>query len=604
LVITILETKNTDFYNDPNINLVDPGLWDEAKDTAEIIKRSVAEALNKGDMDVELSIPQQEGHGDYSTNIAMILAGNRGMNPRDLAKEISIKLSLDPALQRIVSKIEVAGPGFINFTLKTDVLIKELLEILMLRNDYGKQEILKGKRIMFEYAHPNPFKAFHIGHLRNIILGESLIRLLEHMGGELIRVNYQGDVGMHIAKCLYSFRSVDPKDYPETTTARVALLAKCYAEGAAAFNDEEKAEYIKQINKLIYTKEDEHINRLWELGKKWSLDKFHEIYERVYSSFEREFFESETLTKSSSLIEQALEKGILEKSQGAIVFNGEPYGLDTRVFLNSRGLPTYEGKELGLAQMQLSEYGDIDLCIHNVAVEQISFFKVTFKVESLLDPEKYKGRQYHNAYEFVGLKSGKMSSRTGNVVLGEDILNEAGSMIAEILKKRENFSEEKIKDTAEIIGVGAVKYSFLNINPGSYLAFDLEKSVNFEGNSGPYLQYTYARSHKIVRDSQGYRPLKFNEAMKVALSDEELKLMHKIHHFKATLIEAAKHLSPNLLTIYLFELAQLFNQMYKKHLILKAEEPARSMRIMLSDSVSQIIETGLYLLGIKVVREM
>ena len=355
---------------------------------------------------------------------------------------------------------------------------------------------------------------------------------------------------------------------------------------------------------MIYTKEDEHINRLWELGKKWSLDKFHEIYERVYSKFEREFFESETLTKSSSLIEQALEKGILEKSQGAIVFNGEPYGLDTRVFLNSRGLPTYEGKELGLAQMQFSEYGDIDLCIHNVAVEQISFFKVTFKVESLLDPEKYKGRQYHNAYEFVGLKSGKMSSRTGNVVLGEDILNEANSMITEILKQRENFSEEKIKDTAEVIGVGAVKYSFLNINPGSYLAFDLEKSVNFEGNSGPYLQYTYARSHKIVRDSQGYRPLKFNEAMKIALSDEELKILHKLHHFKATLIESAKHLSPNLLTSYLFELAQLFNQMYKKHLILKAEEPVRSMRIMMSDCVSQIMETGLYLLGIKVVKEM
>jgi len=197
-----------------------------------------------------------------------------------------------------------------------------------------------------------------------------------------------------------------------------------------------------------------------------------------------------------------------------------------------------------------------------------------------------------------------MSSRTGNVVLGEDILNEANSMITEILKQRENFSEEKIKDTAEMIGVGAVKYSFLNINPGSYLAFDLEKSVNFEGNSGPYLQYTYARSHKIVRDSQGYRPLKFNEAMKIALSDEELKIMHKLHHFKATLIESAKHLSPNLLTSYLFELAQLFNQMYKKHLILKAEEPVRSMRIMMSDCVSQIMETGLYLLGIKVVKEM
>ena len=599
-----MEINKKSFYNDPSINLVDPLIWDGAKETSAIIKSALAEALNHGDMEVELSIPMQKGFGDYSTNIAMILAKNRQLNPRELAKEIADKLSTDISLKDIVARIDVAGPGFINFTLTNKALMREMLESLLLRQDYGKQEILAGKRIMFEYAHPNPFKAFHIGHLRNIILGESLIRLLEHMGAEVIRVNYQGDVGMHIAKCLYAFKKIPKEEYPQDVTGRVNLLAKCYAEGASDYNDEQQAEEIKRINSLIYAKTDPEINNLWEIGKQWSLDKFREIYSRVDSSFIREYFESETLTSCLELIEQAVNKGVLEQSEGAIVFKGEAYGLDTRVFLNSQGLPTYEGKELGLASMQFSDYGNIDLNIHNVAVEQISFFKVTFKVEALLDPEKYQGKQYHNAYEFVGLKSGKMSSRTGNVVLGEDILNEGSKLVRDILKQRENFSEEKIAKTAEAIGVGAIKYSFLNISPKSYLAFDLEKSVSFDGNSGPYLQYTYARSHKIVRDAQGYRPLKIADLKNLELNDEEQALLHKIRAFKDVVVESAKHLAPNLLCTYLFDLSQTYNQFYKQHLILKAEEPQRSLRIMLSDSVSQVVETGLYLLGIKVVREM
>lgn len=596
--------KNTNFYNDPKISLVPASHWDAGKENASIIKRAIAEALNHGDMDVELTKPMKEGFGDHSTNIAMILAKNRNMNPKELAIEISNKLALDKSLQDIVSRIDVAGAGFINFTLNDEVLYKELIEILMLRDDYALIDILKGKRIMFEYAHPNPFKAFHIGHLRNIILGESLIRILERMGAEIIRTNYQGDVGMHIAKCLWALQKIDRKDFPDDTNARVSLLAKCYAQGAEAFNDEGTIEEIKKINQHIYTKDDPIINELWDMGKKWSLEKFHQIYERVDSTFVREYFESETLEGCKVFIEKALDMGILEQSQGAVIFNGKPYGLDTRVFLNNRGLPTYEGKELGLAELEFSEFGDIDLCIHNVAVEQISFFKVTFKVEALMDPIKYEGKQYHNAYEFVGLSSGKMSSRTGNVVLGEDILNEASDLIKEILNTRENFTQEQINDTAEAIGIGAIKYSFLNISPSSYLAFDIEKSVSFEGNSGPYLQYTYARSHRIVRDSQGYRPLKMMDLKALKLNTEEEKILHKLAGFKDSVIESGKHLAPNILCTYLFELARSYNEFYKKHLILKAEEPSRSFRIMLSDAISQAMETGLYLLGIKVVRQM
>ncbi len=592
------------FYNDPSVSLVNAASWDDAKNIQSILRSAINKALRIGELDIEIERPQSSAFGDYSTNIALILAKNRDQSPMDLAQELIEKLKKSSDLKDVVEEISFAAPGFINFKLSRDVVLQEIFKILTLRDDYSLEEILKGKRIMFEYAHPNPFKAFHIGHLRNIILGESLIRILEKMGAEVIRVNYQGDVGMHIAKCLWSFRKIDEKDYPTDTTQRVALLAKSYAEGASAFNDETTQNEIKEINKLIYTKQDATINKLWETGKKWSLDKFHEIYKRVGSTFVREYFESETLSLCKQFIDQAIEMGVLEKSQGAVIFNGEKYGLETRVFLNSQGLPTYEGKELGLASMQFNDFGKIDLCIHNVAVEQISFFKTTFKVESLLDPDKYQGKQYHNAYEFVGLKSGKMSSRTGNVVLGEDILNQATTLIRGIIKTKSSLPEDLIDSTAEAVGVGAVKYAFLNISPKSYLAFDIDKSVNFDGNSGPYLQYTYARSLKIVKDSTGYRLMKLGQLKKAEFNNEEILLLHKIFEFNEVVIEAGKHLSPNYIATYLFELSQIFNQFYKQHQILSAEEAVRDYRVMLADATSQILEIGLTLLGINTVAQM
>ncbi|MFQ5493500.1 MAG: arginine--tRNA ligase, partial [Candidatus Dojkabacteria bacterium] len=480
----------TQFFNDPRINLIDPGEWDKAKKISINLTDQVSEALGLKPEELELEHPNDPTHGDYSTNIALKHAKKLGRNPRELAEEYVKKLESNNELDFCIDKIEVAGPGFINFHICTGVFIESMLELLDLESA-GGSSLLGGKRIMFEYAHPNPFKSLHIGHLRNVILGESLIRLLESQGAEVIRVNYQGDVGMHIAKTIWAMLKLDKADFPDDLDERVAMVAKSYSDGATAFKEDEKAKAeITKINKKIYSKEDEEVNKLYELGKQWSMDKFHKIYERLYSTFTREYMESETLEESAKLIKKALDEGILEESEGAVIFNGEKYGLDTRVFLNSEGLPTYEGKELGLAYMQVRDYGKIDLIIHNVAVEQISFFKVTFKAEELLDPENFKGKQYHNVYEFVGLKSGKMSSRTGNVVLAEDILDEAEERIAKVVSERAKADPDSPitasdENIAKVVGIGAVKYSFLNINPRTYLAFDLEASLNFEGNSGP-----------------------------------------------------------------------------------------------------------------------
>jgi arginyl-tRNA synthetase len=593
------------FYKDKAINLIPENKWDSFKLVENRLREDIARILGVGVEKIEIEKPKDEAFGDYSINIAMKVAKENGISPRDYAQGALEKLKSDNSLSNYVSEFTVAGPGFINFTIDNKFIVAEYIKKSLHSSD--NIPVLAGKKIMFEYAHPNPFKAFHIGHLRNIILGESLIRILEQLGAEVIRVNYQGDVGMHIAKCLWAFQKIDEKDYPTDKTERVSLIAKCYAEGAQAFSDEKIQLEIKEINKKIYTKEDENINRLWELGKTWSLDKFHQLYERVYSSFVREYFESETLDNCKKFINEAIDKGILEKSEGAVIFKGDKYGMDTRVFLNSQGLPTYEGKELGLAHMEFTDYGDIDLCIHNVAVEQISFFKITFKVESLLNSEMYDGKQYHNAYEFVGLKTGKMSSRTGNVVLGEDIMNSAVEKVGAIVAERSGLTKEQLENISEIVGVGAIKYSFLNINPGSYLAFDLENSLSFDGNSGPYLQYSYARAKKMVKDSQiDFDKIDLSELVnKVNIESAEFDLMKKILDFDNVVIEAGKNLAPNLICNYLFELAQKFNGYYKQFSILKNEdENTKIFRVHLTKQYSEVIASGLNLLGIKVSESM
>lgn len=382
----------------------------------------------------------------------------------------------------------------------------------------------------------------------------------------------------------------------------MALLGKCYTEGARVFEDDEKINKdIVEINKKIYSQEDKEINNLWETGKKWSLEKFHEIYKRVDSNFDREYMESEMIESAMKYVKKAEEKGILEKSNGALVFNGEQYGLDTRVFVNSEGLPTYEGKELGLAYKEFADFGKIDLCIHNVAVEQISFFKVTFKVQELLDEKKFKDKQYHNAYEFVGLKKGKMSSRKGNVVLGNDILNEARDKIGEIMKSKDN--TKNLDEVSEKIGVGAIKYSFLKISPFKYLAFDIDESVSFEGDSCPYILYAYVRIKSIIRKAENkinISKIDFNNLTEI----KEKELVVKIAKYPEIVERAGNKYDPSEIAKYLFELAQEFNDYYHSVSILKTKDDIRDARLALISSVAQVISNGLNLLGIETLEEM
>lgn len=553
---------------------------------------------------------------------------------------VSPKIPLSPILQAI-DHVDVVPPGFINVFLTEASLSSELVELLKLKEGvkpvqthYSSRIPHHPLKILVEFAHPNTHKAFHIGHLRNITTGESIIRLLESQGNKVIRANYQGDVGMHIAKCLYSIlhSSVAPPSPQSPLSSRIDFLGKAYAGGSKAFEEDAAAkEEIVSLNALIYAsaqrfakergidpgttdylalvKPDykemlDKVYGLWKETRQTSLDYFEAIYRRVGSHYDRYYFESECLA-GVDIARQAVKKQVLKEDAGAVILDGKRYGLDTRVFINSKGLPTYEGKELKLATMETSEHGDLDRLIHVVGPEQASFFQVTFKAEELLGIVK-PGMQYHLIYGWVKLKHGKMSSRSGNVVLGEWLLDEAKKSIYTILGK----SDVKDKDEiAEKAAVAAVKYAFLKVGTTSEIAFDMETSVSFDGDSGPYLQYTYARAKSVLRKADVPPDHPYLPDHPDLFNPEERAVLRLLSFFPDVVAEAAGTLSPSTLCTYLYKLAACFNVFYAKHSILGSSDSGERsdqacFRLALTSASAQVLKSGLYLLGIDTLEQM
>lgn len=597
----------------------------------------------------DITISEDAAHGEYTSNIAMKLAKRLKKSPTDIAlqvvdminmkkstathndgdpnttkedQKISGSESYNKSLQgtdevlSAIERIEVVPPGFINVFLSEARLITLASRVLKEAERYGTSHTLVSlqleemgevspRHIMVEFAHPNTHKAFHIGHLRNITTGESLIRILEATGHKVMRVNYQGDVGMHIAKCLWAMLHV-PECNPESVRGsdihvRVEFLGKAYASGSAVFEEDEAAKKaIGEINKQIYAK-DPAIYPLYQETRGWSLEYFAGIYARVHTQYDRLYFESETYESGKKTVLEGVKKGIFKESDGAVIFPGETYGLHTRVFITKEGNATYEGKDMGLAPLQHNEYHP-DLIMHVLGPEQYSYTRVIFKALDLLFPET-ANRQFHKRYGWVKLKHGKMSSRSGNVVLGEWLLDEAKRSIYEILdQSKSEYSDIEREDIAEKGAIAAVKYAFLRVGTDQEISFDIKESVSFDGDSGPYLLYSYARAKSVLRKSSGQSdlvPSHVSDVGDVRMNPEEKNLARHISFFSEIVEEAAHTLSPNMLCTYLFKLSALFNTFYQAHTIVG--EPKR---IALTEAAAQTLHNGLHLLGIETVERM
>ncbi len=438
--------------------------------------KRVFQELGISDVEPALEHPAEFSHGDYSTNGALIVAKKRGENPKALAEKIVSALGNIAG----VEKIEVAGAGFINFFLTRDFYSNVLKNIGI---DWGKNDARAGKKVMVEYTDPNPFKEFHIGHLMSNAIGEAISRLVEFSGAEVTRANYQGDVGPHVAKALWG-----KMQKPDVS------WGAAYTFGSDQY--ETNKGVIDEINKKVYEKSDPTINALYDAGRKESLEHFEHIYRTLGTTFDFYFFESDTAPTGLTLVHAHPE--VFEESEGAVVFRGEKVGLHTRVFITSKGLPTYETKDLGLAVLK-GEVWPMDLSITVTASEQEGYFAVMRAALKECAPE-CAAKITHVTHGMMQLAIGKMSSRKGNVITGESLIED---MRAKALAKMENRDlGEAQQAIADSVAVAAIKYAVLKQNTGKNIIFDPEQSLSFEGDSGPYLQYSHVRALSILRKAE------------------------------------------------------------------------------------------------------
>lgn len=540
-------------------------------------------------------LPKIKGQGDISLP-CFELAKKAGKNPAELARDI--ESSIASATHELIDRVEAVGP-YVNFYLNPQATAMLVLgDVYTSGSAYGTHTFGADKKVLVEFAHPNTHKAFHIGHLRNITTGESILRLLNNVGYRATAVNYQGDVGMHIAKALWGitqlheeFETIKEKSLAE----RVSFLGRAYALGGTTFEENESVQ--KEIigyNEKIYT-HDESIAELYTLTRQWSLEYFDSIYARVGTRFERLFFESEVAERGKELVLNNIDNGTFEHSDGAVIFAGSKVGLHDRVFINSKGFPTYEGKEIGLAELQNKEFTP-DEVIHITGREQSDYFKVVFAAIDRVFPE-LAGKERHIPYGWVALKHGKMSSRTGNVVLGEWLLDEVEKTIAEVMVDREMDDKE---ETIRAVALGAVKYAMLKTGVNNDISFDINESVSTTGDSGVYILYTVARIKSILR-KMGV-PAGVVVPSVVEAQEHQLSLM--LAQYPEVTERAATSHDPSEVAKYLFGLSQTFSSFYDACPVSQATGDVQQFRVALIDATRQVLEHGIDLLGIPRVDKM
>ncbi|MEX0916948.1 MAG: arginine--tRNA ligase [Candidatus Paceibacterota bacterium] len=543
----------------------------------ETLKRAVEEVGYTYPTGAILEHPAELSHGDYASNVALMLAKEAGKNPRELALEIAHHI--EQRQPKEIAKVEVAGAGFINFTLSEYFLRSTIERIISEGGKWGSNTTLSGKKVLVEYTDPNPFKEFHIGHLMNNTIGEATSRLVEFAGAETKRANYQGDVGPHVAKAIWGKMKQKELSWGEA-----------YAYGAKAYEENETAKKeITEINKKIYEESDEEINKLYREGRKDSFSLFEEMYALLGTSFDFYFFESEVWKEGLSLVRKNV-GSVFAKSDGAIVYRGEADGLHTRVFVNSEGLPTYEAKDLGLALAKKEKYPS-DISITVTASEQTEYFKVVLSAMEKVMPQ-YAKKVKHISHGMMRLPSGKMSSRTGDVVTAE-VLIENVKEIA--LKKMEDAGIEKEEEIAEMVAIAAIKYSILKQTTGKDIIYDPERSLSFEGASGPYLQYAHTRAHSILTKAGREGDTKSEKG-----SEDTLERL--LYRFPEVVARAQNEYEPHYVVTYLTELASSFNSFYAKEKIIGGEHEVYNLALARAFQIT--MQNGLWLLGIKTPQRM
>ncbi len=543
-----------------------------------------------------VDFPVDMKFGDFTTNIAMSIAKQVKKSPNDIAQEISVHISNPEKneFHEVFSAPVVIG-GYLNFSIQ-----KSRLWNFVQQKEQGLTRTTSNKkRILVEYGDPNTHKLPHIGHLFSYIVGDSFARLLDRVGNTVVKANYQGDVGPHVAKSIYGYIQLG-QPRPADPLERVQLLQRCYQEGSAAYDEDPIAkETIDGINKKIYARDPE-IMDIWKETRQWSVDYYHIFEQRLGIQQTYHYWESDIWERGKEIVKKNI-GSVFEVSDGATVFPGEKYGLHTRVFITKNDTPTYEAKDVGLNTQKYEDWPyDIDLI--TTASEQNAYFDVVIKAIELSVPE-LTGKIKHVGFGLVSLSTGKMSSRTGQILSAIDLLAAVKERVQEVMKDREGMNAEEKERVAEIVTMGAVKFAFLKQNILQNMKFDIEESISFEGKSGPYIQYTYARIQSILR--QVTIPEATNKDGESLVQEAELNLMRWLTRLETVIEQSAENLAPHIVADFTYQTAQLFNTFYTQCPINnEKDESIQRARRTLAEKTAEILKQGLSLIGIDVVEKM
>lgn len=539
---------------------------------------------------IVLEHPAELAHGDWACNVAMMYAKQVGKSPRALGEEIAAKLREQQVPG--VAQVEVAGPGFINITFKPQVFTDALAQVVQNGETWGQSTKNAGHEVVVEYTDPNPFKAFHIGHLMSNAIGESLARLIESQGTKVFRANYQGDVGIHIACAIWGIQQLglDPHDG--------SRLGEAYAYGAVRYKNADKRQdwegikaEIDALNKIIYDKSDEKVNEIYRIGRQASLDLFEGLYALLGTKFDHYFFESELGEKGKEIVES--HPDVFEDSDGAKVYKGEKVGLHTRVFLTNKGIPVYETKELALAYAKEELFPNAQTFFVVTANEITEYYKVVVAAMSEINGQ-LAAKMRHVAHGMMKLPEGKMSSRTGNVITGESLLND---LVAAAHTRAQESRADDVEKLARQIAVAAIKFQVLRQGTGKDIVFEQDKALSLEGDSGPYVQYAYARCMSLVRkaNEQGIVP-----ALDTAADVGDVEKM--LVRFPEIVARAAEELQPHHVAHYAVDIAGRFNAWYAREQILGSNDAAHKLAIVVAAATT--LKNALYLLGIAAPEKM
>ncbi|HBH46439.1 MAG: arginine--tRNA ligase [Candidatus Jacksonbacteria bacterium RIFOXYC2_FULL_44_29] len=597
------------FYHDLKLNIQDL--------IRQAVKKEIGIDLDK----IRLDLPPSPDLGDLSFSCFEV-AGRVKQSPAEIASSVasafatsfargygrSKKASADKSLvpRNDTVKAQAVGP-YVNFFIKDDVLFSAIISAIIEQADnVGDSQLGQDQEVVLEYSSPNTNKPLHIGHLRNNSLGDSLARILKSQGYKVHKVGVINDRGAHICKSMLMYQKYGQDQLPADRKPDhfVGHFYQMFEQKMV--EDSTLADQAKEM--LIKWEDgDPEVRALWKKMNDWIYAGWKVTYDRLGNTFEKLYYESDIYQKGKEVVAQGLTDGVFYKlADGAVEINLESENLDKKILMRSNGTSVYITQDLYLAELRGQEFPEAHKFIYVVGMDQEYHFKVLFSILKKLGLEQ---NFYHLSYGIVRLPSGKMSSRAGTVVNADDLIDEVVGLAMSEIKKR---TDEVNSDLAESIGLAALKYYLLHVAPRKDITFDAERAVSFEGETGPYIQYTYARMQSIkikneklkIKNSQPKAGPPRAEKLKVILNSDEREIINKLGQFPEVLERSAENYDPSLMAHYLFELAAIINSFYHEHQVLKAAEDEREQRLMMLEAVSIVIKKGLNLLGIDAVERM